>query len=129
MSTEFVKTPNAPQPKGPYSQGVKAGGFLFIAGQGPFDPQTGKMVAKDIESQTRRTLENIKAIVEASSMTLRDIVKVTVCLRNIDDFQRMNEVYKTFFPENPPVRTTIEGRLPAADMLILIDAIAHHVTA
>ncbi len=125
MTKQFVRTPNAPQPLGSYSQGIKAGNFLFVAGQGPIDPKTGQMSSEEIETQTRQTLENIKAIVEASGLSMRDLVKVSIFLKNVDDFRKVNEVYKTFFLENPPARTTVEAKLPAPGMLIEIDAIAY----
>jgi 2-iminobutanoate/2-iminopropanoate deaminase len=109
---------------GPYSQGIKAGSFLFIAGQGPADPKTGKMAA-DIETQTRQALQNVKAIIEASGLSLSDVVKVSIFLKNGSDFQKMNEVYRTFFQSNPPTRTTIEAKFVAPNMLIEIDAIAY----
>lgn len=121
---QLVRTPNAPQPLGPYSQGVKAGNLLFVAGQGAADPKTGQM-AEGIETQTRRTLANIKGIIEASGFSMRDVVKVSIFLKNMDDFKKVNEVYKTFFPEDPPARTTVEAKLPVQGMLIEIDAIAY----
>ena len=121
---QLVRTPNAPQPLGPYSQGVKAGNFLFVAGQGAADPKTGQM-AEGIETQTRQTLANIKGIVQASGFSMRDVVKVSIFLKNMDDFKKVNEVYKTFFPEDPPARTTVEAKLPAQGMLIEIDSIAY----
>lgn len=121
---DFVKTQNAPKPLGPYSQGIRVGNFLFISGQGPIDPQTGKMTVEDIETQTRQTLQNVKAIVEASGFSWNNVVKVSVFLKNSSDFQKMNEVYKTFFPENPPTRTTVQAGFVAAGMLVEIDAIA-----
>jgi len=121
---QLIRTPNAPQPIGPYSQGVKAGNFLFVAGQGGADPKTGTM-AEGIEAQTRQTLSNIKGIVEASGFSIRDVVKVSIFLRSMDDFKKVNEVYKTFFPEDPPARTTVEAKLPGQGMLIEIDAIAY----
>lgn len=121
---QLVRTPNAPQPLGPYSQGVKAGNLLFVAGQGAADPKTGQ-VAEGIETQTRRTLANIKGIIEASGFSMRDVVKVSIFLKNMDDFKKVNEVYKTFFPEDPPARTTVEAKLPVQGMLIEIDAIAY----
>jgi 2-iminobutanoate/2-iminopropanoate deaminase len=124
MTNEIIRTPNAPTPLGPYSQGVRAGNFLFVAGQGPIDPKTGKIAATSIESQTTRTLQNIQAILEASGFSLRDVVKVSIYLRNASDFQKMNDVYKTYFPDNPPARTTVEAGFVAADMLVEIDAIA-----
>jgi len=109
---------------GPYSQGIRAGQFLFVAGQGPADPKTGKM-ALDIETQTRQTLHNVKAIVEASGFSLSDVVKISIFLKNGSDFQKVNDVYKTFFQNNPPARTTVEVKFVAPDMLIEIDAIAY----
>jgi len=126
MTKEIIRTANAPQPLGPYSQGVKIGNLLFISGQAPIDPKIGKVSADDIEMQTRQTLQNIKGIVDASGFSMQDIVRVTIFLRNADDFKRMNEVYKTFFAENPPTRTTVEAKLVAPNMLIAIDAIACH---
>ena len=120
-----MKSPNAPQPKGPYSQGVVAGGLLFVSAQGPFDPTTGKISGDDIESQTHQSLKNLKAILEAGGLTLRDIVKVSVFLKNASDFQRMNEIYKTYFPEDPPTRTTVEAAVPIPGVLISVDAVAH----
>ncbi|MGD0421954.1 MAG: RidA family protein [Candidatus Bathyarchaeia archaeon] len=124
MPKQFIRTPNAPQPMGPYSQGIKAGQFLFVAGQGPADPKTGKM-ALDIETQTRQTLYNVKAIIEASGFSLSDVVKTSIFLKNGSDFQKVNDVYKTFFQNNPPTRTTVEVKFVAPDMLIEIDAIAY----
>ena len=109
---------------GPYSQGIRAGQFLFVAGQGPADPKTGTM-ASDIETQTRQTLQNVKAIVEASGYSLGDVVKTSIFLKNASDFQKVNEIYKTFFETNPPARTTVEAKFVAANMLIEIDAIAY----
>lgn len=123
MAKQFIRTSDAPQPLGPYSQAIKAGQFLFVAGQGPANPKTGKM-ASDIEAQTRQTLQNVKAIVEASGFSLSDVVKVSIFLKNGSDFQKVNDVYKTFFQNNPPTRTTVEVKFVAPDMLIEIDAIA-----
>ena len=95
-----------------------------MSAQAPVDPKTGKVVADGIESQTHQVLENVKSIVEGGGLTLSDIVKVTVFLRNAADFQKMNEVYKKYFSDSPPARTTVEGKLPSADMLIAVDAIA-----
>jgi 2-iminobutanoate/2-iminopropanoate deaminase len=124
MTKEFIKTQNAPQPLGPYSQGIKAGNFLFVSGQGPIDPKTGKMVELDIEKQTRQVLQNIKAIVEAAGFSLDDVVKVSVFLKHASDFQKMNDVYKTYFQEKPPTRTTVKAEFVVPGMLIELDAIA-----
>jgi 2-iminobutanoate/2-iminopropanoate deaminase len=125
MGKEIVKTSNAPQPIGPYSQGTLAGDFLFVSGQGAVDPKVGQLVPGDIEAQTRQVLTNIRNIVEAAGLTMRDVVKVSIFLSKMDDFKRMNEVYKTFFTENPPARTTVEAKLPLPNMLIEVDVIAH----
>jgi len=125
MGREVVKTANAPQPIGPYSQGIVADGFLFVSGQGAMDPKTGNLVGTDIESQTRQTLTNLRNIVEASGMSMRDLVRVSIYLKNMQDFKRMNEVYKSFFSESPPARTTIQAELPLPGMLIEIDTIVH----
>ncbi len=125
MDKQIIRAPNAPQPLGPYSQGIKAGNFLFISGQGPIDPTTGQMSGADIEKQTRQTLTNVRSIVEASGLSMGNVVKVSVFLRSMGDFKKMNETYKTFFPENPPARTTVEAKLPSPDMLIEMDAIAY----
>ena len=124
MTKKFIKTQSAPQPIGPYSQGIRTGNFLFVSGQGPIDPKTGKMIEVDIEKQTRQTLQNIKAIVEDAGLTLGDVAKVSIFLKNASDFQKMNEVYKTFFQENPPSRTTVQAEFVSPGMLIEIDAIA-----
>jgi len=125
VTKEIIRTANAPQPLGPYSQGVKVGNLLFVSGQAPIDPRTGKVNEGDIEAQTRQTLQNIEGIVEASGFSIQDVVRVTIFLKNVDDFKRMNEVYKTFFAENPPTRTTVEANLVAPGMLIAMDAIAY----
>jgi 2-iminobutanoate/2-iminopropanoate deaminase len=125
MDKQIIRTPNAPQPLGPCSQGIKSGNFLFISGQGPIDPKTGQMSGDDIEKQTRRTLTNVRSIVEAAGLSMADVVKVSIFLRTMDDFKKMNDIYKTFFQENPPARTTVEAKSPSPDMLIEIDAIAY----
>jgi 2-iminobutanoate/2-iminopropanoate deaminase len=124
LEKQFVKTSNAPQPAGPYSQGIRVGSFFFVSGQGPTDPKTGQFAGSDIETQTRQTLNNVKSILEAGGLSIRDVVKVTVLLKDSNDFKKMNEVYKAFFPENPPTRTTAEAKFVAPGMLIEIDAIA-----
>jgi len=113
MSKEIVFTEKAPRPIGPYSQAVVAGGFIFGSGQIPIDPATGEIVEGDIEVQTRRVLENIKAILEAAGSSLEKVVFVTVFLSDLSDYPRFNEVYAEYFGESPPARTTVEvSRLP-----------------
>jgi len=125
MARQAVKTPNAPQPIGPYSQGIMTNGLLFVSGQGGIDPKTGKLVGAEIESQTRQTLTNVRNIVEASGLSMRDILRVSVYLKNMQDFKKMNEIYKSFFSDAPPARTTIQAELPLPDMLIEIDCVAY----
>jgi len=125
MVKRIVRTTNAPQPIGPYSQGTTGGGFLFVSGQGAIDPKSGQLVGSDIEAQTKQTLMNVRNIIEASGLSLADVVKISIFLRSMDDFKKMNEVYKSFFAENPPARTTIEAKLPLPNMLVEVDAIAY----
>ena len=124
MVRENVRTQSAPEPKGPYSQGIKVGNFVFVSGQGPFDPKTGNVMGSDVESQTRQTLQNVKAIIERAGLSMDDVVRMTVFLKNAGDFPRMNEVYKSFFAKNPPTRTTVEANSVTPGILITIDAIA-----
>ena len=121
---EIVLTDRGPKPIGPYSQAIKANGFIFVSGQVALDPKTSEMLAGDITQQTERVLENLKAIVEASGTQLNHVVKTTVYLKNMDDFAAMNEVYARYFTLSPPARSTVEaGRLPK-DALVEIDVIA-----
>lgn len=109
----IVATNQAPQAIGPYSQAVKANGFLFLSGQIPLDPVTGQMVYGGIAVKTRQVLTNIKAVLAAEGLTMANVVKTTVFLQSMDDFAAMNKVYGEFFPSEPPARSTIEvGRLP-----------------
>jgi 2-iminobutanoate/2-iminopropanoate deaminase len=119
-----IKTERSPLPVGPYSQGIRAADFLFVSGQGPLDPTTRKTVAGDIESHTKQTIENVKAILTAAEMTLGNVVKVSVFLKDMRDFKRMNQVYSSYFTLNPPARTTVQAQLPMPDWLIEIDAVA-----
>ncbi|MGA3109433.1 MAG: Rid family detoxifying hydrolase [Candidatus Bathyarchaeia archaeon] len=125
MDKRIIRTQNAPQPIGPYSQATMADGFLFVSGQGAIDPASGQLVGLDIETQTKQTLKNVQSILEASGLSMLDVVKVSIFLKNMGDFKNMNEVYKTFFTQDPPSRTTVEVNLPLPNMLIEIDAIAH----
>ncbi len=93
---------------GPYSQGVVAGCFLFVSGQIPLDPATGRIVEGSFEDRVRRALENLKAVVEAAGASLRDVVKVTVYIKDMRLFDRFNAVYREYFPEDPPARAVVE---------------------
>ena len=120
---EIVSTERGPKALGPYSQAVKANGFIFTAGQGPLDPATGKLVEGDTATQTVRTLENLKAIVEAAGSSLDRAVKANVYLKDMSDFAAMNEVYSRYFPKNPPARTTIQAARLPLDIRVEIDLI------
>ena len=115
MAIEIVKDPGSAAPIGPYSQGIKAGGFVFVAGEKGIDPGTGEVVEGGIEAETRQTLENIRGILGAAGAAMDDVVSTTVHMVNLDEFARMNEVYGTYFKKNPPGRTTVEvASLPAS---------------
>lgn len=121
MAKQVVRSDKAPKPAGPYSPGIVAQGFLFVAGQTGLDPKTGKL-PEGVSAQTKQTLENVKAIVEAAGATLDDVVRVGVYLRDINDFGTMNEVYKTYFTQNQPARSTIQAAL-VGQYLVEIDCI------
>ena len=121
---EIISTTGAPGAIGPYSQGVKANGMHFVSGQLPLDPATGAFPGSDITSQTRQSLTNVKHIVEAAGMTLADVVRVGVFLKDMNDFAAMNEVYGQFFTTDCPARAAVEvARLPK-DALVEIECVA-----
>lgn len=121
---EIIKTESAPDAIGPYSQAIRAGGFVFCSGQIPLDPRTGQFIPGGIQEQTEQVLRNLMAVLEAAGTSLDRVVKTTVFLSNLNDFGAMNEVYGRFFKESCPARSTIEaGRLPR-DARIEIEAIA-----
>ena len=117
-----IITPNAPRPAGPYSQAVVADEFVFVAGQGPTNPTTGQVELGDIKSETRRTLLNIQAILEAAGSSLKEVVRVGVFLADLETFESMNDVYREFFPDDQPARTTVGVQLPR--IKIEIDCVA-----
>ncbi|OFY67578.1 MAG: reactive intermediate/imine deaminase [Bacteroidetes bacterium RIFCSPLOWO2_02_FULL_36_8] len=109
----ILNSPRAPQPIGPYSQAVKANGFLFISGQIAIEPNTGNFINSDIKSETRQVLENIKAILETAGLNFSHVVKSTLFIKDMNQFKEINEIYETYFPEQPPARETVEvARLP-----------------
>lgn len=123
MNREVVSTNKAPGAIGPYSQAIKIGDFVFTSGQIPLNPDTGHM-ANTIEEQTKQSLENVKAILEAAGTSMDKVIKTTVFLKDMNDFAAINGVYATFFGENPPARSAVEvARLPK-DARIEIEAIA-----
>jgi 2-iminobutanoate/2-iminopropanoate deaminase len=121
---KVVMTAKGPPPQAPYSQAIIANGFVFVSGQGPIEPKTGKIVLGDIKDQTRLVLENIKTILEAAGSSLEKAVKCSVFLKDIHDFAAMNEVYKTYFKENPPARTTVQAGDIFGGIGVEIDCIA-----
>jgi 2-iminobutanoate/2-iminopropanoate deaminase len=121
---EIISTDKGPKAIGPYSQAVKANGFIFTAGQIALDPASGQLVSGDIALQTARVLDNLKAIVEAGGSSLDQTFKATVYLKDMNDFVAMNEVYARYFPQNPPVRSTVEAARLPRDVLVEIDVIA-----
>jgi len=125
MSKQQITTRSGASPVGPYSQGLRVGDFVFVSGQGPLDPKTGQIVGENIEEQTARVLENIKAILEAGGATMADVVKANAHLSDMTLFERYNKVYVTYFPDPKPTRTTVGSQLPLQGILIEIDVIAY----
>lgn len=123
MPKQQLSTNNAPKPAGPYSQGLRVGDFIFVAGQGPGNPVTGQKAGESIEEQTTQVLDNIKAILEAGGASMANVVKSTVHLSDLALFGRFNKVYETYFPDPKPVRTTVGSQLPS--ILVEIDVIAY----
>ena len=121
---KIISTTEAPAAIGPYSQAVRANGFLFVSGQVSFDPATSEMTGTDVAAQTQRVLENVKAILEAGGSNFHHVVKTTVFLKDMNDFAAMNEVYARYFTAAPPARSTVQvARLPK-DALVEIEVIA-----
>jgi len=121
---EIIKTEGAPAAIGPYSQAVRAGGFIFCSGQIPTDPKTGEFVPGGIAEQTEQVMRNLMAVLEAAGSGLDRIVKTTVFLADMNDFAAMNEVYGRYFAENPPARATVEAARLPRDARVEIEAIA-----
>jgi 2-iminobutanoate/2-iminopropanoate deaminase len=124
MSKKIIRTENAPAAIGPYSQAVQVGNLLFTSGQIPFVPSTGQLVSKDIREQTKQCLENIRAILVQAGTGFENCIKCTIFIKDMNQFGQINEVYGSYFPENPPARSCVEvARLPK-DVDIEIEAIA-----
>jgi len=122
---QVIQDPNSAAPIGPYSQAIKAGGFVFVAGEKGIDPATGKIVEGGIQAETRRTLENIKGILAAVGATMDGVVATCVYMVNLDDFSAMNQVYAEYFKKNPPGRTTVGVTSLPAGAAIEITATAY----
>ena len=121
---EVIATPNAPQAIGPYSQAIRANGFVFVSGQIPLQPATGQIVEGGVAAQTEQVLRNLEAILKAAGSGLDKVVRTGVYLKDMGEFAAMNEVYARFFPANAPARSTVEvARLPK-DVRVEIEATA-----
>ena len=124
FTRDVISTTNAPQAIGPYSQAIRANGFIFVSGQVAFDPATGNLLTGGVEEQTEQVLKNLAAILAAAGSSWEKVIKTTVFLKNMSEFAQMNEVYGKFCKNAPPARSTVEvARLPK-DVLVEIDVIA-----
>jgi len=121
---EIIATDQAPRAIGPYSQAIRAGNLLFCSGQIPIDPSTGEFVSGGVAEQTEQVMRNLAAVLSAGQSSLKQVVKTTVFLADMDDFTAMNEVYGRFFGENPPARATVQAARLPRDAKVEIEAIA-----
>ena len=124
MAKQIISTKNAPGAVGPYSQATLADGLLFVSGQLPMNPEAGELIIGDVQAATKLCLTNLKAVVEAAGGTLADVLKTTVFLKDMGDFAPMNEVYATFFTENPPARACVQAAALPKDVDVEIEAVA-----
>jgi len=125
MSLERIVPAGGASPRGHYTPALRAGDFIYVSGQGPVDPVTDKLAPGDVAFQTRLTLTNIRRILEAAGAQLTDVVKCSVFLRDISEFQNMNRAYAEFFGDHKPARTTVEAKFHQAEMLVEIDCVAY----
>ncbi len=124
MDKKIISTNKAPQAIGPYSQAVKIGDLVYTSGQIPLDPKTMEIPTQDVQQQTKLVLENLKAVLEEAGSSMDKAVKITVFIKNMDDFGKINEIYGQYFSDNPPARTCVEvARLPK-DVQVEAEAIA-----
>jgi 2-iminobutanoate/2-iminopropanoate deaminase len=121
---QAVQTDKAPKPVGPYSQAIKAGGLVFVSGQGALDPATGQPKRDSVEVESRQVMENLKTILEAAGSSLDRVVKSTCYLTDLADFQTFNKVYGEYFQKDPPARTTIQAARLPLDFRVEVDVIA-----
>jgi len=120
---EIISTDKAPAAIGPYSQAVKAGNFMFISGQIPIDPSTGNVIDGDIKAQTKQCLKNLEAICQSAGLTLDNVVKTTIFITDMSKFPEVNEVYGSFFKENPPARACVEVSALPKGVQVEIEAV------
>jgi 2-iminobutanoate/2-iminopropanoate deaminase len=119
-----VHRSDAPKAVGPYSQGIRVAGFLYTSGQIPLDPATGKLVSGGVEEQTRRVMENLRAVLAAGGATFDDVVKTTIYLTNMADFSAVNSVYASYFGTTPPARSTVQVAALPLSASVEIDVVA-----
>jgi 2-iminobutanoate/2-iminopropanoate deaminase len=124
MEKIVLSTSEGPAPIAPYSQAIRAGSLVFVAGQVGIDPKTGRLVHGGIRAQTKQTFENLRAILATAGIGLDQVVKTTVFLRNAKDYKTMNDIYKEYFRDKPPARTTVQAIPPLKSILIEIEAVA-----
>ena len=124
MDKKIIKTHKSPQAIGPYSQAIKSGNFIFASGQIPLDPVSGNMEENDIKKQTERVMENIKGLLESESLTLANVIKTTCYLSDMSNFASFNEVYGSYFKENPPARSTVAVKSLPKDALVEVEITA-----
>lgn len=125
MNKQVIATQDAPQAIGPYSQAIKAGGFVFISGQIPIDPSSGEIVQGGIEEQTKQVMSNIKAILSAAGLGFENVVKTTIFLADLSHFAKVNEIYGQHFASNPPARATIQVAALPKGAMIEVEAVAY----
>jgi 2-iminobutanoate/2-iminopropanoate deaminase len=121
---KIISTSEAPAAIGPYSQAVRSGSFLFCSGQIPLDPKSGQIVPGDIAVQTRRVLDNIGAVLKAENLAFDNVVKTSIFLTNLGDFQTVNEIYSSYFKQDPPARSTVQVAALPKDANVEIEVIA-----
>lgn len=124
MTKKIISTTNAPQAIGPYSQAIQTGNLVFVSGQIPIDPATGDLVSGTIEEETKRVMDNVKAVLEAAGTSLENVVKTSIFLTDLGDFAKVNEVYGSYFTSNPPARACVQVAALPKGVRVEIEAIA-----
>jgi 2-iminobutanoate/2-iminopropanoate deaminase len=125
MQKEIIATENAPQAIGPYSQAVRVGSLVFLSGQIPLDPATGEISGRDAAEQARRVMENLRAVLHAAGVGFSDVMRSTIYLTDLGDFAKVNEVYGSYFPTEPPARATVQVAALPRGASVEIDMIAY----